>query len=242
MRIPEDIEALPSPNYYAGRGGLAVDRIIIHTTEGGYQSSIDWLRSPVSGGSATYIINTAGTKAAMLVGLNDTAWHCGNSDWNARSVGIEHEGYAGRGGFSDAMYRISAQMAAYVCQLFGLVPEYKKTFFAHNDVPQDPNNWHTDPGPHWNWPLYISYVKQELEKRNPMPPTPPTFDPNPLKIPDIGVGMYNKLIEIGQTALTPERYTGPNSGTSMLIATGGYVLFAVKEYSGPGWQVVAIKQ
>ena len=52
---------------------------------------------------------------AQCVRDADIAWHAGNWKWNKHSIGIEHEGYAGRrGAWSDAMYHASARLAAHL--------------------------------------------------------------------------------------------------------------------------------
>ena len=59
---------------------------------------------------------------AQCVRDADIAWHAGNWKWNKHSIGIEHEGYAGRrGAWSDALYlrrrgspRTSANVMAYL--------------------------------------------------------------------------------------------------------------------------------
>jgi hypothetical protein len=98
-----------------------------------------------------------------MVQEKDIAWHAGNWDYNTRSIGIEHAGYAWTPGtFTDAEYQASAHLAASICERWG-VPMDRQHVIGHNEVP-DPNNpglyggssHHTDPGPYWNWSYYMS--------------------------------------------------------------------------------------
>jgi len=107
----------PSPNFWVGfTGRLAV---VIHIAEGGFASSIDWMRD--HGTSSHFIISLGGT-VAQLVGLHDSAWcngltwvptankwQCPHKHWvtpswallsaptnpNRTTISIEHEGYSG---------------------------------------------------------------------------------------------------------------------------------------------------
>lgn len=152
MQIKDNL----SGNYNAGRP-RGIDRIIIHVTEGGYQSSIDWLKNPNVEASCHYIINASGTEITRLVKDGDTAWHAGNLDMNYRSIGIEHTGYTAVGNFSEGLYRAGAELTAKLCKQYG-IPADRQHILAHAEVPY-PNN-HTDPGPKWDWSKFMSYVKE----------------------------------------------------------------------------------
>lgn len=92
MRCPFAIWQ-PSPNFNTGRGGVVVDRVVIHQTDGQprLDRAVEHLRNaePSSGHrvSAHFLVGQAG-EVFQLVDTADTAWHC--SGWNKRSVGIEH--------------------------------------------------------------------------------------------------------------------------------------------------------
>lgn len=223
MQIPQDIKQVSSPSFDS-RDGYKVDRLIIHTTEGSYASSVSWLaRTPTppdEGSSAHYVVSEDGSQATQLVDLVNNAWHCGNQIWNKKSVGIENSGYASKGGFSDGLYRTSAKIAAYVCKKFSIVPVHGQTVFAHNDVPQDPANWHTDPGPLWDWTKYMAYIQEELNKL--MNTIPPALAPN------IGPGMTGYLNNHGLVPVTPEIYVG--NGASILYCSDGTKLEAYENF------------
>ena len=139
-----------------------VDMIIIHDTESSYISAINWFRSPGFGASAHYVVSQTGNIAEMVL-EKDIAWHAGNWDYNTRSIGIEHEGYAYTPAtFTTAEYQASAHLIASICMRWG-VPLDRQHVIGHYQVP-DPNNpglfggtdHHTDPGPYWNWSYYMA--------------------------------------------------------------------------------------
>src|SRR6185295_19962398 len=73
-----------------------VDYVIIHTCEGGFAGCLSTLTrcSSTRPVSAHYVTSYTGY-TAQAVEENDVAWHVGCL--NQRSIGIEHEGYAGAG-------------------------------------------------------------------------------------------------------------------------------------------------
>jgi hypothetical protein len=52
------------------------------------------------------------------------------------------------------MYRASAALTRHICDKYG-IPKDRTHIIGHNQVP---GATHTDPGPHWNWTTYMSYV------------------------------------------------------------------------------------
>ena len=119
-------------------------------------------RIPTRAGSAHYVISYAGQVWQMVL-EKDIAWHAGNWDYNTRSIGIEHEGYAYTPGlYTVPEYRESAKLAGSICSRWG-VPMDRKHVIGHYQVP-DPDHpglfggsdHHTDPGPYWNWSYYLS--------------------------------------------------------------------------------------
>jgi hypothetical protein len=145
-------------NYGDGRlGGTGIDKIVIHVAQGSYASAMNWFQNPAAGTSSHYTVRSADGVVGQSVSEQNTAWHAGNEDYNLTSVGIEHEGFVDDPSwFTDAMYRSSAQLAAYLCDKYG-IPVDREHIVGHNEVP---GATHTDPGPYWDWDLYLSYVQQ----------------------------------------------------------------------------------
>ncbi len=152
-----------------------IDLIVIHDIEGSAASAINMFRDPSRHGSANYVISYHGNVTQMVAEQN-IAWHAGNWDYNTRSIGIEHEGYAYTPGlYTIPEYRASAKLAASICSRWG-VPMDRKHVIGHYQVP-DPDHpglfggseHHTDPGPYWNWTYYIS-LAQHYAAALPSPP------------------------------------------------------------------------
>ena len=132
-----------------------VDKIVIHVTQGSWSGSTNWFLDPYAGASAHYTVRSSDGFVGQSVWEKDIAWHAGNWSYNQTSVGIEHEGYVtDPEWFTDAMYRSSAELAAYLCNKY-LVPIDRYHIIGHNEVP---GATHTDPGDHWDWYTYMDYV------------------------------------------------------------------------------------
>ncbi|TMC13996.1 MAG: N-acetylmuramoyl-L-alanine amidase, partial [Chloroflexi bacterium] len=114
-----------------------IDLIVIHDTEGSYASAIAEFQNPAAQSSAHFVVSTGGA-ITQMVREQDVAWHAGNWDYNTRSVGIEHEGYAWSCcWYTTAQYNSSAGISASICSRFG-VPMDRSHVIGHSDVP-DPN-------------------------------------------------------------------------------------------------------
>jgi hypothetical protein len=124
---------------------------------------VRWLKSPRAHASSHYVVARSG-RIIQLVHLSDIAWHAGHWNTNEQSVGIEHEGFTyGPDGYTDAQYRASARLAAWIARR-ALMPIDRKHLIGHADVPdgrggRGGSSHHTDPGPHWNWARYLRLVR-----------------------------------------------------------------------------------
>ncbi len=162
-----------------------VQLIIIHDIEGTYGSAIQDFQNPSFAASAHYVVSDKG-QITQMVREHDIAWHAGNWDYNTRAIGIEHEGfaYAQPTWYTPAMYNASAYLIASICSRWG-VPMDRNHVIGHYQVP-DPNNpglyggvsHHTDPGPYWNWTLYMN---QAVHYASGMP-SPPRMGPDPVAV------------------------------------------------------------
>ena len=159
-----------------------VDMIVIHDTESlNYAGTIQMFQNPDRQGSAHYVISRSGL-VTQMVAEHDVAWHAGNWDYNTRSIGIEHEGYADIAGtYTTTEYQASAQLAASICSRWG-VPLDRSHVIGHSEVP-DPNHpglyggdsHHHDPGIYWNWTYYMSLARTYASSL----PSPPHL-PDPI--------------------------------------------------------------
>jgi N-acetyl-anhydromuramyl-L-alanine amidase AmpD len=140
--------------------------IVIHVTEGSFLGAISWLRDPRAHASVNFVVARTG-EVQKLVPLHDIAWHAGNWAVNKRSIGIENEGFTKDPiGYPLAQYKATATIAGRVARQ-SLIPIDRRHIIGHSDVP-DPNDplqgggidGHSDPGPYWNWALFMKLVRQ----------------------------------------------------------------------------------
>ncbi|GGO25329.1 hypothetical protein GCM10010116_50840 [Microbispora rosea subsp. aerata] len=149
--------AASSSNYTASSrpSSYAIDRVVIHVTQGSYAGTISWFQNPAAQVSAHYVVKSSNGAITQMVREKDVAWHAGNWNYNTRSIGIEHEGYVSDASwFTDAMYRASAALTRAICDKYR-IPKDRAHIIGHNEVP---GATHTDPGSHWNWTTYMNYV------------------------------------------------------------------------------------
>ncbi|MEU3249373.1 N-acetylmuramoyl-L-alanine amidase [Streptomyces sp. NPDC006997] len=134
----------------------AVDRVVVHVTQGSLDSAVRVFQDPEHGAASHYIVGQDGHVTQMIREL-DVAFHAGNREYNERSVGIEHAGFVDRPqDFTDAMYAASARLTAGICRRYG-IPVDREHVIGHVEVP---GTDHTDPGPHWDWDRYMRLVRR----------------------------------------------------------------------------------
>ena len=146
----------------------AIDRVIIHDIEGSAIGAVNWFRNPISRVSSHYVVSGDTGTVWQLVRERDVAYHAGNGDINARSVGIEHEGYAYRPGFYDTtLYEASARLVRQITDRYQ-IPRDRTHIIGHFEVPDATHpgqfgggSHHTDPGPYWDWDSYMTLVRND---------------------------------------------------------------------------------
>lgn len=159
-----DAEWVSSPNFW--KGGMKVNRLVIHDMEGYYDFVVyDWFRRASSQVSAHFSVDFDG-RIAQQVSMDDIAWHVAYA--NPTSIGIEHSGFVSqydpKGNYrpyTDVQYHASAKLAAFICKKFGLKIEHNTDggICFHSDLGAW-GNTHTDPGKYWKMDYYLSLVKK----------------------------------------------------------------------------------
>ncbi|WP_373687042.1 N-acetylmuramoyl-L-alanine amidase [Streptomyces lunaelactis] len=143
-------------------GSQSVKYIIIHDTEGSWDTTLKLVQDPAYV-SWQYTLRSSDGHIAQHVPLKDVAWHAGNWYVNAKSVGLEHEGFlvAPDAWYTEAMYRTSARLVRYLSQRYD-VPLDRQHILGHDNVPGTTKatiaGMHTDPGPYWDWSHYFQLL------------------------------------------------------------------------------------
>ncbi len=86
--------------------------------------------------SWNYTMRSTDGHIAQHVKAKDVAWHAGNWYVNAKSIGIEHEGFVAEQGawYTEAMYRSSAKLVRYLAGKYG-IPLDRQHILGHDNVP-----------------------------------------------------------------------------------------------------------
>jgi hypothetical protein len=141
------------PTNYTANGIVSYDYVVVHTMQGYYAGSISWFQNPASNVSAHYCMRSEDGEVTQMVRDQDRAWHVGNS--NAYALGIEHEGFVDDASwYTWETYQSSARLARWLCEVHD-IPVDRDHIVGHVELP---GQTHTDPGPLWNWDLYMALV------------------------------------------------------------------------------------
>lgn len=142
---------------------MSIKYIVIHDTEGSYQSAINHFQDTSSYVSCNYVIRSADGEVTQMVRNEDVGWCAGDWYVNMHSINIEHEGFAAQGDawYTEAMYQSSAKLVRYLAAKYN-VPLDREHIIGHDDVPTispaSMPNQHWDPGPYWDWNHYMALL------------------------------------------------------------------------------------
>ncbi|MFD4575499.1 N-acetylmuramoyl-L-alanine amidase [Streptomyces sp. NPDC058417] len=140
----------------------SIDYIVVHDTEGRWEGVLDSVRDPRYV-SWQYTLRSTDGHVAQHVKAKDVAWHAGNWYVNAKSIGLEHEGFLADpdAWYTEAMYRSSARLVRYLAAKYG-IPLDRQHILGHDTVPgptaSTVSGMHTDPGPYWDWAHYFELL------------------------------------------------------------------------------------
>jgi N-acetyl-anhydromuramyl-L-alanine amidase AmpD len=175
-----EVEFMESPNFTKDeRGKGKINYVIIHTTEGSYQSAVNWFKTTKSQVSAHYIVGFDG-KIAQMVKDKDRAWHAGVKLYNEEAIGIEHEGHAAKNEWTEKQFRASADLTRWLCHEYG-IPIDRKHILGHQEIAPGRKS---DPGPYFKWDLYLALIKDpktKIDLSSPKKEETPKKDETPKK-------------------------------------------------------------
>ena len=139
-----------------------VDTIVIHDTEGSWATSLKLVQDPTYL-AWHYTVRSADGHIAQHLKTKDVGWQAGNWYTNAKSIGVEHEGFLTDPGtwYTESMYRASARLVKYLAAKYH-VPLNRQHILGHDNVPAPTTSYisgmHTDPGPYWDWGHYMALL------------------------------------------------------------------------------------
>ncbi|WP_150136060.1 N-acetylmuramoyl-L-alanine amidase [Streptomyces hyaluromycini] len=144
-----------------------IEYIVIHDTESTLPNMFKTVQDPTEA-SWHYSVRSSDGHITQHVRTKDEAWHSGSKFVNARSIGIEHEGFLTHPGtwYTEQMYRSSARLVRYLAKKYG-VPMDRQHIFGHDNVPSPTGDsipeMHEDPGPFWDWRHYFDLLGAPLK-------------------------------------------------------------------------------
>lgn len=144
-----------------GEGGPKLKYIVIHDTEATYDQSLRLVQDPTYV-AWNYTIRSSDGHIAQHLDAKDVGWHAGNWYVNMHSIGIEHEGKGGNGGwYTEAMYENSAKLVKYLATEYDIALD-PSHIIGHDQVPGTvpgaTARVHWDPGPYWDWAHYFDLL------------------------------------------------------------------------------------
>jgi N-acetyl-anhydromuramyl-L-alanine amidase AmpD len=145
----------------------SIKYIVIHDTEGAWEGVLNLVQDPTYV-SWNYTLRSTDGHIAQHVKAKDVAWHAGNWYINAKSIGLEHEGFLANpdAWYTEAMYRSSARLVKYLSAKYG-IPLDRQHILGHDNVPGPTTStvagMHTDPGPYWDWRHYFALLGHPLK-------------------------------------------------------------------------------
>ncbi|WP_245687354.1 N-acetylmuramoyl-L-alanine amidase [Streptacidiphilus griseoplanus] len=149
--------------------GIRIDQIVLHTTEGSYDSAIQTFQGP-NATAAHYVMRSSDGAVTQMVSDKDIAFGDGNYDSNLHSIQIEHEGFSAFGAdwYTDVVYQQTAKLVKYLAGRYD-IPLDRQHILAHDNVPggktADLAGQHWDQGNEWDWTRFMKMIDAPFDDR-----------------------------------------------------------------------------
>ena len=178
----------PSKGYYGDHDmanrpkNLSIRYVTLHDNEETGNTTLWLFHDPTYLASANYEVFADGT-VVQLVPDRAIAWDSGNPAFYQHSVGIEQEGFAidGSTWYTPQLYRATAALVRYLTAKYG-IPRDRAHILGHDSVPGGNCDvciaaQHWDPGPFWNWGLFMKLIGAPIHRTAPPSSNVVTIDP-----------------------------------------------------------------
>jgi hypothetical protein len=162
--------------------GDGIQYIVIHDTEISYDTTIARFQNPAVEDSANYVIRASDGQVTQMVRNQDVTWDVNNWTMNQHSISIEHEGVASQGSsYTPQMYQASAKLVRYLAAEYH-IPLDRQHIIGHDEVSGELTGsqarQHWDPGPFWNWSLYMGLLGAPSSAARIVPGSVVTINPD----------------------------------------------------------------
>ncbi|MZD03917.1 N-acetylmuramoyl-L-alanine amidase [Streptomyces sp. SID5785] len=140
----------------------SIDYIVIHDTEATWEQTLKLVQDKTYL-AWHYSLRSTDGHIVQSIKSKDVGWHAGNWYTNAKSIGLEHEGFLAQpdSWYTEAMYRSSARLVRYLSKRYD-IPLDRQHILGHDTVPGPTTatipQMHTDPGPYWDWSHYFALL------------------------------------------------------------------------------------
>jgi N-acetylmuramoyl-L-alanine amidase CwlA len=252
-----------SSNQSSRSGGTgAINRVVLHTTEGSYNGAISWFRNSSSNVSAHYVLRKSDGEVTQMVSDDRKAWHaCSN---NNDTIGIEHEGASSNPAtWTAAMFDSSARLTAWLVTQYD-IPIDRQHIVGHGEIQPASCSYRYDPGPHFDWDAYLQKVAayahgtSSASEPEPIEPTPelPPMEPeepatvsfvtprngdtvgNPVIMKVQSTGTHHTEIWAGPYQVARDMTANPAHAGALFHTTGEHTV-TVKAFSAAGAQLAS---
>lgn len=140
----------------------SIDYIVIHDTEATWEQTLKLVQDKTYL-AWHYSLRSTDGHIVQSIKNKDVGWHAGNWYVNAKSIGLEHEGFLAQpdSWYTEEMYRSSSRLVKYLSKKYG-IPLDRQHILGHDTVPGTTastiKSMHTDPGPYWDWSHYFALM------------------------------------------------------------------------------------
>jgi hypothetical protein len=163
-------------------GNVQLRYITLHDNEETGDGTLWLFHDPTYLASANYEVFSDGT-VVQLVPDEDIAWDSANPAFYQHSIGIEQEGFAidGATWYTPQMYRATSTLVRWLTAKYD-IPRTRAHILGHDSVPGENcdtciASQHWDPGPYWNWGLFMALIGAPIHPSAPPSSNVVTIDP-----------------------------------------------------------------